>query len=232
MHKLEQTLNCSFKNKGLLKQAFMHSSCRLELSLPSYETYERLELLGDSVVNFLTTEFLFLKYEKENEGSLAKKKSAIVSGKALAQAAKMLDLSSYLICANGVGKDNPALLADVFESLIGAVYLDAGIEKCREIISKYLFSKEDEILQSDIFENPKTLFNEKIQELALGAPAYELLEESGEIHKREFKVSVIAGGKRLGTGKGFTKKEAEQNAAKEALKTLDKKQKIKDEMPF
>jgi ribonuclease-3 len=223
MRKLEQKLTCSFKNKGLLKQAFAHGSCRLELSLQDYETYERLELLGDSVVNFLTTEFLFFKYEKENEGSLAKKKAAIVSGKALAQAAKRLDLSSYLICANGVDKENPALLADVFESLIGAVYLDAGIEKCREIVSKYLFSKENEILQSDIFKNPKTLLNEKIQELALGAPVYELLEESGEIHRREFKVAVSAGGKRLGTGKGFTKKEAEQHAAKEALENIGQK---------
>jgi ribonuclease-3 len=97
-----------------------------------------------------------------------------------------------------------------------------GIEKCREIVSKYLFSKENEILQSDVFENPKTLLNEKTQELALGAPVYKLLEEWGEIHKREFKVAVSAGGKRLGAGEGFSKKEAEQNAAKDALKRLKK----------
>jgi ribonuclease-3 len=190
------------------------------LSLLEHETYERLEFLGDSVVNLLTTEFLYSKYKTENEGCLAKKKSAMVSGAALAVVAKALNLSRYLTTAEGVDKENPALLSDIFESLIGAVYLDSGIEKCREILSKFLFSKESEILQSDIFQNPKTLLNEKIQELALTAPVYETLEEWGEIHKREFKVAVSAGGKRLGIGTGFSKKEAEQSAAKEALIVL------------
>jgi ribonuclease-3 len=161
---------------------------------------------------------LYSKYKTENEGCLAKKKSAMVSGAALAAVAKALNLSRYLATAEGADKENPALLADIFESLIGAVYLDSGIEKCREILSKFLFSKESEILQSDIFQNPKTLLNEKIQELALTAPVYETLEEWGEIHKREFKIAVSAGGKQLGLGTGFSKKEAEQNAAKEALK--------------
>jgi len=217
MRKLEQILDCSFESKGLLKQAFTHSSCKLELSLSDCETYERLEFLGDSVVNFLTTEFLFLKYNNEPEGQMAKKKSALVSRASLAQAARHLNLSFYLKCAEGVDKDNPALLADVFEALIGAAYLEKGIDKCREIVSKFLFSKESEILKSDIFQNPKTLLNEKTQELALGVPIYELLEEWGEIHKRQFKIAVSAGGKHLGIGTGFSKKEAEQNAAKNAL---------------
>jgi ribonuclease-3 len=190
--------------------------------LPESGTYERLEFLGDSVVSLLTTEFLYSKYKEENEGCLAKKKSAMVSGAALAMAARHLNLSAYLAAADGVDKENPALLADVFESLIGAVYLDTGIEKCREILSKFLFSREYEILQSDIFQNPKTLLNEKIQELAFEVPVYELLEEWGEIHKRKFKVAVSASGKRLGLGIGFSKKEAEQNAAKEALKSFAK----------
>ena len=217
MRKLEQVLNCSFENEDLLKQAFTHSSCRQEFALFDFETYERLEFLGDSVVNFLTTEFLFLKYGKENEGMLTKKKSAIVSGNILALAAKRLKLYSYLRAAEGVDKKNPALMADVFEALIGAVYLDKGIEKCREILLKFLFSKESEILQSEIFQNPKTLLNEKTQELGLGTPKYELLEEWGELHKREFRVAVSAGKKLLGKGAGFSKKQAEQNAAKEAL---------------
>ncbi|MDR1812461.1 MAG: ribonuclease III, partial [Candidatus Fibromonas sp.] len=186
MRKLEQILNCSFKNRGLLKQAFTHSSCKQGFSVLDFETYERLEFLGDSVVSFLTAEFLFLKYGKENEGQLSKKKSAIVSGTALAGVAKRLRLHSYLIAADSVDKKNPALMADVFEALVGAVYLDNGIEKCREILSKFLFSGEDEILQSEIFQNPKTLLNEKMQKLGLGTPVYELLEEWGEIHKREF----------------------------------------------
>jgi ribonuclease-3 len=217
MQKLEQILNCSFKSEGLLKQAFTHSSCKQGLRVLDFETYERLEFLGDSVVNFLTTEFLFLKYGKEDEGMLTKKKSAIVSGSTLAWVAKHLKLHSYLRTAEGVDKKNPTLMADVFEALIGAVYLDSGIEKCREILSKFLFSKEEEILQSEIFQNPKTLLNERTQELGLGAPVYELLEEWGEVHKREFKMSVSAGGSLLGKGIGFSKKEAEQNAAKEAL---------------
>ncbi|MCL2284693.1 MAG: ribonuclease III [Fibromonadales bacterium] len=221
MQKLEQAINCSFKNKSLLKQAFTHSSCKQGIS--NCETYERLEFFGDSVVSFLTAEFLFLKYGNESEGLLSKKKSAIVSGAALARVAKRLKLHSHLITAKEVDKENPALLADVFEALIGAVYLDAGIEKCREILLKFLFSKEDEILKSDIFQNPKTLLNEKTQELGLGAPAYEALGEWGEIHKRKFKMAVKVSSKRLGQGTGFSKKEAEQNAAKEALKALGKK---------
>jgi ribonuclease-3 len=220
VQKLEQALNCSFKNKGLLKQAFTHSSCKQGLSVLDFETYERLEFLGDSVISFLTAEFLFLKYGKENEGKLSKKKSAIVSGAMLALVAKSLKLHSYLISVKEVDKKNPALLADVFEALVGAVYLDTGIEKCREILSKFLFSKEDEILQSEVFQNPKTLLNEKSQELGLGAPVYETLDEWGEIHKRKFKMAVNAGQKRLGQGVGLSKKEAEQNAAKAALKRL------------
>ena len=111
-------------------------------------------------------------------------------------------------------------MADVFEALIGAVYLDKGINKCREILSKFLFTQEAEILQSEIFQNPKTLLNEKTQELGFGAPKYELLEEWGEVHKREFRVAVSVGNKPLGKGTGFSKKEAEQNAAKMALKRL------------
>jgi len=220
MQKLERILNCSFERGGLLKQAFTHSSCKQGQAVLDFETYERLEFLGDSVVNFLTAEFLFLKYGKENEGKLTKKKSAIVSGNALAQVAKHLKLHSYLRTAEGVDKKNPALMADVFEALIGAVYLDKGINKCREILSKFLFTQEAEILQSEIFQNPKTLLNEKTQELGFGAPKYELLEEWGEVHKREFRVAVSVGNKPLGKGTGFSKKEAEQNAAKMALKRL------------
>ncbi len=219
MRKLEQILNCSFKNKSLLKQAFTHSSCKQGTS--DCETYERLEFFGDSVVSFLTAEFLFLKHSEEDEGMLSKKKSAIVSGATLALVAKRLKLHSYLIAAKEVDKENPALLADVFEAMLGAVYLDAGVEKCREILSKFLFSKEDEILQSEIFQNPKTLLNEKTQELGLGTPTYEEVDEWGEIHKRQFKMAVSVGGKRLGQGVGFSKKEAEQNAAKEAFYSLE-----------
>jgi len=222
MQKLEQILSCSFKNKDLLKQAFTHSSCKQEHSVLDYETYERLEFLGDSVVDFLTTEFLYLKYGKENEGLLSKKKAAIVSGTVLATVAKHLKLYSYLIAAKEVDKKNPTLLADVFEALVGAVYLEMGIEKCREILSKFLFSKEDEILQSEVFQNPKALLNEKTQELGLGTPVYKTLEEWGEVHKRKFKIAVSAGEKLLGKGIGFSKKEAEQNAAKEALETYGK----------
>jgi ribonuclease-3 len=212
----------SSKLEGLLKQAFTHSSCKQGLSVLDCETYERLEFLGDSVVNFLTAEYLYLKYSKENEGMLSKKKSAIVSGAALAGAARSLKLHSHIIAAKEVDKKNPALLADVFEAMVGAIYLEEGIEKCREMLLDALFSKEKDILQSEIFQNPKALLNEKTQELGLGAPVYEKLDEWGEIHKREFKMAVSAGGKRLGIGTGFSKKEAEQSAAKKALKQFSK----------
>jgi ribonuclease-3 len=104
--------------------------------------------------------------------------------------------------------------------MIGAVYLEEGIDKCREILLNVLFSKEKEILESEIFQNPKALLNEKTQELGMGVPVYEKLDEWGEVHKREFKMAVSAVGKRLGTGTGFSKKEAEQNAAKAALKAF------------
>jgi len=220
VRKLEQIFDCSFKNKSLLKQAFTHSSCKQGHNVSDSETYERLEFLGDSVVSFLTAEFLYLKYGSENEGMLSKMKAAIVSGAVLARVARRLKLQQHLIAAKEVDKENPALLADVFEALLGAVYLDAGIDKCREILSKYLFSREEEILKSEIFQNPKTLLNEMTQELGFGAPIYELLEEWGEFHKRKFKIAVIAGDEPLGQGTGLSKKEAEQNAAKEALKRL------------
>lgn len=220
MQQLEHLLNCSFKNKGLLMQAFVHSSCKQGRLVLDNETYERLEFLGDSVVNFLTTEFLFLNNIKENEGILSKKKSAIVSGVILAEVAAHLKLNEYLIAAKEVDKNNPTLLADVFEALIGAVYLDAGIDKCREILKKFLFSEEKKILNSEVFQNPKMLLNEKTQELGLGLPTYKTIEEWGEFHKRNFKIVVSINEEDFGVGIGLSKKEAEQNAAKKALKKL------------
>ncbi|GHV11905.1 ribonuclease III [Fibrobacterales bacterium] len=214
---LAVTLGLSFSNPDLLTQALTHDSWRQEHKISKSQTYQRLEFLGDSVVNFLTAEYLFRKYPHDTEGALSKKKSALVSGVALSGSAKKWKLSKCLRVAEGVDRNNPALLADAFEAVLGAVYLEMGVDKCRLLLNAALFSRESEILKSDIFCNPKTMLNERAQELMLGAPIYFVLEEWGEEHKREFRVGVDVGGERVGEGTGFSKKEAEQKAAKIAL---------------
>lgn len=222
---LEMRIGYFFRNPELLAQAMVHRSWIVGRELEYWQTNERLEFLGDSILNMLVTEHLFKLFPKLPEGDLSKKKSAIVSGKALAETARIWGLGHYLRVgrgeAKGGGREKDSLLADAFESVIGAVYLDGGLDPCRKILEKVLLSRISDILTDSDFVNYKSLLLETLQANGRGMPEYRLIEEQGPEHLKIFHMQVFIQGILLGEGRGASKKRAEQDAAKEAMEKLE-----------
>jgi ribonuclease-3 len=221
---LEMRIGYYFRDPELLAQAVVHRSWIVGRDLEYYQTNERLEFLGDSVLNMLVTDYLYHLFPKLPEGDLSKKKGAIVSGKALAESARLWGLGSFLRVgkgeAKGGGREKESLLADAFESVIGAVYLDGGIEPCRKVLEKALFPSIERILSDEDFVNYKSLLLESMQAKSLGMPEYQVLEEAGPEHQKIFHIQVILNGEVCGKGQGASKKKAEQEAARAALSAL------------
>lgn len=221
---LEAKLEYVFKDPSLLARALVHRSWTAGKDMPYWENNERLEFLGDSVLNMLVTEFLFSSYPKLSEGELSKRKSAIVSGKALAQSAQELSLGTYLRIGKGEakngGRNRESLLADVFEAVLGALYLDAGLEECRLFLEKNHLKKINTILSQKEFVNHKSTLLEYMQSKALPPPKYRLVEETGPEHLKIFKIEVLLENEVCGCGEGVSKKSAEQEAARMALEAL------------
>ena len=217
----EYRIGYFFRDPELLAQAMVHRSWIVGRDLEYWHTNERLEFLGDSVVNLLVTEHLYRIFPHLPEGDLSKMKGAIVSGKALAESARDWDLGAYLRVGRGEakcgGREKESLLADAFESVIGAVYLDGGIDPCRKILEKSLFPCIDGILGSEDFINHKSLLLEGMQARGMGAPEYRLAESKGPEHSKIFHMQVVFNGEVCGEGSGNSKKKAEQEAAREAM---------------
>lgn len=222
---LEMRIGYFFRNPELLAQAMVHRSWIVGRELEYWQTNERLEFLGDSILNMLVTEHLFKLYPKLPEGDLSKKKSAVVSGKALAETARIWGLGNYLRVgrgeAKGGGREKDSLLADAFESVIGAVYLDGGLEPCRKILEKVLLPRITDIVTADDYVNFKSILLETLQARGRGMPDYRLFEEQGPEHQKMFHMQVFIQDIMLGEGRGASKKKAEQDAAKEAMGKLD-----------
>jgi len=221
---LEQRLGYFFRNPELLAQAMVHRSWIVGRELEYWQTNERLEFLGDSVLNMLVTDWLYKHYPEAPEGDLSKMKSAIVSGKALAESARFLELGPYLRVGRGEakagGRERESLLADAYESVIGAIFLDGGIEPCRKLLEKSLFPHIAHIVSDSEFTNFKSLLLESLQSLGLGMPTYEVLAEEGPEHMKEFRVCVNVAGELWGEGIGSSKKRAEQEASRAAMTKL------------
>lgn len=222
---LEMRIGYFFRNPELLAQAMVHRSWIVGRELEYWQTNERLEFLGDSILNMLVTEHLFKLFPKLPEGDLSKKKSAIVSGKALAETARIWGLGHYLRVgrgeAKGGGREKDSLLADAFESVVGAVYLDGGLDPCRKILEKVLLCRISDILTDSDFVNYKSLLLEALQANGRGMPEYRLIEEQGPEHQKIFHMQVFIQGILLGEGRGASKKRAEQDSAKEAMDKLE-----------
>lgn len=219
--KLEKKLKVKFKNKDLLTQAFIHRSYLNEN--PKFHLYhnERLEFLGDAVLELVVTEHLFQKYPKKSEGELTNWRAALVNAKILSQMAQDLDFNSFLLLSRGeakeLGKARQYILANTFESFIGSLYLDQGYEVCQQFIKKYLIKELPKILETRSFEDAKSLFQEEAQEEAGVTPTYKVLEESGPDHARHFVIGVFLKDALIAQGSGFSKQEAQEKAAKKAL---------------
>lgn len=221
--KLEQKLGIKFSNKELLKQAFCHRSYINENPSAGLEHNERLEFLGDAVLELVVTEFLYQKYPKDPEGELTAWRAALVNADSLAKTARGLDFNDYLLLSRGeskdIGKARSFILANSFESFIGALYLDQGYQICEPFIKKHLIKKLPEIIKKGLYKDAKSHFQEQAQEKAGVTPNYKVLRESGPDHAKNFAIGVFLEDRLVAKGEGTSKQEAEIDAARNALKT-------------
>jgi len=218
---IENRLGYVFKDRKLLLEALTHKSFYHENRENSAAYNERLEFLGDSVIGLIIVEYLFLHEKKYNESALAKMKSYLVSELTLADISGSISLEKYLLLGKGEestgGRTKKSILADAFEALTGAIYLDAGYEKTREILLRLFVGKIEGTIQSGELNDYKTDLQEITQLLYGILPQYKLIKQQGEEHQRVFTVAVYLGEKKLGVASGKKKKEAEMLAAKKAL---------------
>ena len=215
---LEERIGYNFRNIDLLKQALTHSSFTNEQRINKTGDYERLEFLGDAVLELVSSEFLFHEHEELSEGELTKLRASMVCEPALAFCAREIELGEFMRLGKGEeltgGRERDSITSDGMEAVIGAIYLDGGIEPAKEFINRFILS---DLEDKQLFYDSKSNLQELIQGTLKKEFTYELLEESGPEHNKTFVVEVIMEDKSLGRGLGRTKKAAEQQAAYQAL---------------
>ena len=218
---LEKILGVSFSNTTLLLTAVTHRSYLNEHREATWEHNERLEFLGDAVLELVVTHYLFSQYPEKPEGELTAIRAALVNTNSLAAASEEMGINTYLLMSKGEAKDEGRarqyILANVFEACIGAIYLDQGYETARQFIAARLFGQTDKIVEKRLWQDPKSRFQELAQEHASITPTYETLSQAGPDHDRVFTVGVFLRHEKVADGKGRSKQEAEQEAAKAAL---------------
>ncbi len=214
-----------FKNEELLENAFIHRSYLNENPSWKLGSNERLEFLGDAVLEFITSEHLYKTYDQEPEGRLTAYRSSLVKTETLATLARDLNFGEKLKLSKGEddsgGRKSEYLLADTFEAFIGALYLDQGTPACRTFLEETLFPKLDKIVETKAYKDYKSLLQEIAQERKNFTPIYKVIDEQGPDHNKIFKVGVIIRGKQEGVGEGSSKQRAEVEAARSALENLN-----------
>ena len=224
MQELEKKLNYTFRNPALLGEALSHSSYANEHRANHLNSNERLEFLGDSVLGFVTAEFLFTQHPNLPEGDLTRIRAALVCEQSLYEVAKKLELGRYLKLGRGEeaggGRERTSILADATEAVFAAVYLDGGIAEASALIHRVLLDVEREEIVEERRRDFKTSLQELIQRQADQVLSYRMIGEKGPDHAKIFQAEVLLNGEPLGSGFGRSKKEAEQSAAKAALQTL------------
>ncbi len=217
----EKRTGIVFKNKKLLIQAFCHRSYLNENKKVSVGHNERLEFLGDAVLELTVTEYLYKKYPNKPEGELTNWRASLVNTKILSETSKELGLNNFILLSKGEIREKGGLrqsiLANTFESLIGAMYLDFGYDKCYSFVEKNLIKKLDQIIKLGLNKDSKSYFQEKAQSEESTTPVYEVLKEWGPDHKKIFKIGVFLKKELIAEGEGYSKQEAEENAAQKAL---------------
>ena len=218
MTELEQEIGYSFRNKELLKQALTHSSCANEQKINKPEDYERLEFLGDAVLELISSDYIYREHPNMSEGKMTKYRSSIVCEPALAFCAREIGLERYILLGKGEeatgGRKRDSIISDVMEAVIGAIYLDSGISEAKEFIHRFILS---DLEHKQLFYDAKTILQEEVQKENKGTLRYELVSEDGPEHDKTFVVEVMIGDTKVGRGVGHSKKAAEQQAAYEAL---------------
>lgn len=218
---LEELLEVKFKDSTLLLSAVTHRSYLNEHREADWEHNERLEFLGDAVLELVVTDYLFSKYPEKPEGELTAIRAALVNTVSLAAASEQLGVNKYLLMSKGEAKDEGRarqyILANVFEACLGAIYLDLGYEAARDFIAKRLFGNTEDIIKKRLWQDAKSRFQELAQERASITPTYETISQDGPDHDRVFTVGVFLRHEKIGEGKGMSKQEAEQKAAQSAI---------------
>jgi len=219
---LIKKIGIKFEDESLLDKAFIHRSYLNEHRKEGIESNERLEFLGDAVLELIATRYLFNKHPGKAEGELTNLRSALVQGRHLAEVSKTMDLGKYLYLSNGEensgGREKNYILANTLEAVIGAIYLDQGFEKASEFVNKFILSRLDEIIEKNLFADPKSTLQEFVQERFEKTPTYSILSEEGPDHEKEFEAGVYIDEKLISSGKGSSKQKAESSAAENALK--------------
>lgn len=226
LHEFEQKIGYQFQNIRLLQQALTHSSYANEKRMSKLANNERLEFLGDAVLELTSSEFLYHTHEKMFEGEMTKLRASLVCEPTLAYCAREIDLGEYLLLGKGEittgGKERDSILSDAMEAVIGAIYIDGGFTSAKEYIHKYILSDID---NKKLFFDSKTILQEIIQADYKEPLVYEMRGEEGPDHNKTFTVAAVIGEKELSIGKGRTKKAAEQAAAYQAILKFKSKKK-------
>ncbi len=219
--KFEEKAGVAFKDKALLRQAFTHRSYINENKNTKLEHNERLEFLGDAVLELVVTNFLYAQYPNKPEGVLTTYRSALVNSVTLAEVASNLAMNDFLLLSKGEAKDTGRarqfILANTFEAVVGAIYLDQGYDAAKAFIEKNIFVFADKMIERGNLVDAKSQFQEKAQEKTGTTPSYKLIKEFGPDHDKSFTVAVLIAKEQIATGEGKSKQEAEQNAALRAL---------------
>lgn len=220
---LEKNLGTKFKNKKLLIQALTHRSFLNEANQPDIESNERLEFLGDTILSFIISEWLFKQFPDYLEGDLTNIRSNLVRTTSLAKIAQRLKIGNYLLLSKGEkesgGQKNPTLLANTLEAVIGAIFLDQDLKTVKKFIRSNFFSALESLVRLGGLKDSKSLLQEKIQSETNFSPVYKTIKEEGPDHNKTFTVGVFLGNKLLATGVGKSKQQAEEEAAKIALRS-------------
>lgn len=218
----ERLIGLKFNDKNLLIQAFTHRSYINENRNSKMKHNERLEFLGDAVLELVSTEFLYEKFPERNEGELTAIRAALVNTITLYEVSSELGFNKELLLSKGEAKDTgrarQAILANTFESVVGAIYLDQGYEAAKIFISKNLLPRTERIIEDSLWVDAKSKFQEKAQEHTGTTPSYKTIEETGPDHDKQFRVGVFIGGEQISSGVGKSKQDAEQEAARNGLK--------------
>lgn len=225
LSQFEKKIKIKFKNRDLLGTVFVHRSYLNENKSYHLPHNERLEFLGDAVLEFVVTDYLYKKYDSP-EGEMTNWRAALVKGEMISQVAIDFGMGELMLLSKGEaktgGRERRLLLANAFEALVGAIYLDQGIDEAEKFIKKNLITHLPIIIEKGLYQDAKSVLQERAQDEMGITPTYEVIEESGPDHAKKFKVGVYLGEKIFGEGEGSSKQIAQQNAAKKGLKDWEK----------
>jgi len=225
--KIEEKMGVKFNDQSMLKQAFTHRSYLNENKKSNLKHNERLEFLGDAAMELATTEYLYRKFPDKTEGDLTSLRAALVNTQTISDVANDLGFNDYLLLSRGEEKDTGRarqyILANTFESVIGAIFLDQGYHAVEVFVEKFLIERLDKIIKEGLWIDAKSKLQEVVQEKIGITPTYKTIKEEGPDHNKQFTVALFYDNKEIATGDGRSKQEAEQDAARKVLATEESK---------